>query len=273
VGQGRIAFTSYDSVRQQYDIYSVESAHGSAKLLRESASQPAFAPDGRRLVFRNHDPFHLGLGILDLSTNQVHELTPFAEDTAPAWSPNAQHIAFASDKHGDRKWRIYAISPGKVRGEGEEWTLGQTPAWSPDGSQVAYHGCDERGDNCGVRLIKAGGFDPRRLTTDPSDTAPSWSPGGAPGGTQVAFISARSGNWELYLVDTETGQETRLTNHPATDVAPTWSPNGRQLAFLSDRDGTWALYTLELSSGDVQKVIATGDAYPEPVGERLSWAR
>jgi Tol biopolymer transport system component len=147
------------------------------------------------------------------------------------------------------------------------------PAWSSDGSQIAYHGCDERGDNCGVRLIKAGGFDPRRLTTDPGDTAPSWSPAGAPGGAQVAFISARSGNWEIYLVDVETGKETKLTDHPATDVAPTWSPDGRQLAFLSDRDGGWALYTLELESGRAQKVIATGDAYPEPISEQLSWTR
>jgi Tol biopolymer transport system component len=71
----------------------------------------------------------------------------------------------------------------------------------------------------------------------------------------------------------ETGKETKLTDHPATDVAPTWSPDGRQLAFLSDRDGGWALYTLELESGRAQKVIATGDAYPEPISEQLSWTR
>ena len=68
-----------------------------------------------------------------------------------------------------------------------------------------------------------------------------------------------------------TGQETRLTENAAADVAPTWSPDGRRLAFLSNRDGGWAVYILEIQSGRVQKVIATGDAYPDPVAERLSW--
>lgn len=270
-GQGTIAFTSYDAVRRRYDIYGVDLARGDAQLLRENASQPAFATRGRRLAFHNRDPSHLGLGILELGTNQVRELTAHAEDTAPAWSSDALHIVFASNKHGDRKWRIYDISPGEVRGEGEEWAFGQMPTWSPDRSRVAYHGCDERGDNCGVRVINAGGFAPGRLTTDPSDTGPSWSPDGAPDGEQVAFISARDGNWELYMVDVATGRETRLTSHPAADVAPTWSPDGRQLAFLSNRDGAWALYVLELQSGQAQKVIATGDAYPDPVGEQISW--
>jgi len=223
------------------------------------------------MVFRNHDPSHLGLGILDLGTNGISELTPHAEDSVPAWSPDAKQIVFASDKHGDRKWRIYVISPGQVRGEGEEWTFGRMPTWSPDGGWVAYHGCDERGDNCGVRIMKAGGFEPARLTTNSSDTAPSWSPDGAPNGGQVAFISARTGNWDLYLVDVGTGQETRLTDHSAADVAPAWSPDGRRLAFLSDRDGAWAVYVLDVKSGQVQKVIATGDAYPDPVSQRLSW--
>ncbi len=273
-GKGQIAFTSYDAVRQRYDLYLVDLAQGGAQLLVENACQPALAPGGKRLVFRNLDPLHLGLSILDLRTGKVSELTAHGEDTSPAWSPNAEQIIFASNKHGDRKWRIYAISPLENRGEGEEWAFGQMPTWSPaateggtGGERLAYHGCDPRGDNCGLWVMKAGGFDAARLTGDASDTAPVWSPDGS----QIAFISARTGNWELYVVDLASGRETRLTDHPAADVAPTWSPDGKQLAFLSNRDGAWALYILQVRSGQVQKVLATGDAYPDPVGERLSW--
>ena len=49
------------------------------------------------------------------------------------------------------------------------------------------------------------------------------------------------------------------------------SPDGKKLAFLSARDGGWAVYVLNLASGEVLKVIASGDAYPDPVSERLSW--
>jgi tetratricopeptide (TPR) repeat protein len=269
-GEGRIAFTSFDILRQRYDIYVVDLSQGDARLLQENANQPAFAPGGQRLAFRNVDPRHLGIGVLNLRSTEVSEVTIHPEDSTPAWSPDANQIIFASDKEGDRRWRLYAISPGEVRGEGEQWAFGQMPAWSPDGSRLAYHGCDEHGDNCGVWVMLAGGFKPGCLTSDASDTAPAWSPDGT-GPARIAFISARAGNWELYLVDVASGQEKRLTDHPAADVAPTWSPDGKWLAFLSNREGGWAVYVLDVKSGQVQKCIATGDAYPDAVSERLSW--
>jgi Tfp pilus assembly protein PilF len=267
LGDGRIAFTSYDSVRQRNDIYVVDLSEGDAKLLQENGSQPTLAPGGQRLAFRNLDPLHLGLALLDSRSGEVFELTAHVEDSSPAWSPDAGQVVFASNKHGDRKWRLYVTSRQEVRGEGEEWAFGQAPAWSPDGSRIAYHGCDERGDDCGLWLMDPGGFDPSRLTTDPSDTAPAWSPDS----TKVAFTSVRTGNWDLWMVDLTTGKTTQLTNHSAPEVAPTWSPDGSRLAFLSAQDGIWGVYVLDLESGNVVRIIATGDAYPDPVSEGLSW--
>jgi tetratricopeptide (TPR) repeat protein len=267
VAKGRIAFTGFDAARQRYDVYVMNLAQGDASLLWPNASQPAFARGGKRLAFRNLDPLHLGLAILDLRTNTITELTAHAEDSSPSWSPETDQLVFASDKHGDRKWRLYVISPSEVRGDGEEWVFGQMPDWSRDGTRIAYHGCDERGDNCSVWVMQPGGFNPARLTTDPSDTAPAWSPDG----TQVVFISARTGNWELFLVEIATGQEIRLTENDAVDIAPVWSPDGKQIAFLSNRDGVWAVYILEVKSGQVHRIIATGDAYPDPFHSQLSW--
>ena len=268
-GQGRIAFVSFDSLQQRYDVYVVDLAQGVATLLQENASQPALAPGGQRLAFRNRHPSHLGLSVTGPGTSEFTELTAHAEDSWPSWSPDAAYIAFSSAKFGDGRWRIYTISPGEVHGEGVQWGYGRVPSWSPDGKRLAYQGCDERADNCGIWLMKAGGLDPTRLTQDPSDTAPTWSPNGR----QIAFISARSGNWELYVVDVASGREARLSDHRAVDVAPAWSPDGKKLAFLSNRDGAWAVYILDIASGRVHQVIATGDAYPEPVEERLSWGK
>jgi TolB protein len=266
-GRGRIAFTSYDAIRQRHDIYVVDLAQGDARLLRANGSQPTFSPGGRMLAFRNMDPQHLGLGVLNLASNIVSELTSHVEDASPTWSPDTDQLIFASNKHGDRKWRVYVISPYEVRGEGEEWVIGQKPDWSRDGGRIAYHGCDERGDNCGIWVIQPGGFNGAVLTSHASDTAAAWSPDG----TQVAFASTRAGNWELYLIEIATGQERRLTDHSGTDFSPTWSPDGKQIAFLSDRAGAWAVYILDVKSGQVQKLIATGDAYPDPFAETLSW--
>jgi tetratricopeptide (TPR) repeat protein len=267
IGQGQIIFTGFDAVRQRHDLYIVDLAQRDASLLRANAGQPALGPARKKLAFRNFDPFHLGLGVLDLGSNTFSELTDHAEDSMPVWSPDGQQIVFASDKHGDRKWRLYVISPFEIRGEGEEWVFGQKPAWSPDGGRIAYHGCDEQGNRCAVWVMQPGGFNPAQLTTDASDNAPAWSPDG----TQVAFASARTGNWEIFVIDIATGQETRLTNHTALDLAPAWSPDGRELAFLSDRDGAWAVHILDLRTGQVRQVIATGEPYPDPFIERLYW--
>jgi TolB protein len=141
------------------------------------------------------------------------------------------------------------------------------PAWAADGSEIAYHGCDLNGNNCALWVMEPGGANQARLTTDPSDTSPSWKPDTS----QVAYISSRTGNWEIYAVDVASGVERRLTNHPAADVAPVWSPDGKQLAFISNRDGAWSLYVMDYKSGQVQKVISLGDAYPDPVSEILAW--
>ena len=265
--KGRIAFTSYDAIRQRYDVYVVDLAQGDARLLKANGSQPAFSPDGRMLAFRNMDPQHLGLGLLNLSNDSSSEITSHVEDAWPTWSPDMAQLVFASNKHGDRIWRVYVISPYEVRGEGEEWVMGQKPDWSRDGGRIAFHGCDERGDNCGIWVVQPGGFNGARLTSHASDTAGAWSPDG----TQVAFASTRTGNWELHLVEIATGQEKRLTENAATDYAPAWSPDGKQIAFLSDREGAWAVYILDVRSGQVEKLIATGDAYPDPFAEKLSW--
>jgi tetratricopeptide (TPR) repeat protein len=269
LGSGQIAFTSFDPVRRMLDIYVVDLSQGAARLLRENASQPAFAPDGSQIAFRNLNPEHLGLGVLDLGTDRVNETTAHPEDSTPVWSPDKSQLVFASDKEGDRRWRMYVISPAEVRGEGQEWTYGRMPAWSADGDRIVYHGCNERGNDCGLWVMRPGGFDSAHISTDGSDTSPSWSPDGS----RVVFISTRDGNWELYVVDVASGVELRLTDDPATDVAPVWSPDGRRLAFLSDRGGAWAVYVLDIASDQVRKVIATGDVYPDPVSERMSWVR
>jgi tetratricopeptide (TPR) repeat protein len=60
IGKGRIAFSSFDSVRQIHDIYVVSLVQGDAQLLQANASQPAFAPGGRWLAFRNLDQQQYG---------------------------------------------------------------------------------------------------------------------------------------------------------------------------------------------------------------------
>ena len=72
------------------------------------------------------------------------------------------------------------------------------------------------------------------------DKDPAWSPDGG----RIAFTSNRDGNWEIYLVDADLTNPTRLTYNNADDLDPAWSPNGQMIAFASNRTGDFEIYTV-----------------------------
>ena len=58
---------------------------------------------------------------------------------------------------------------------------------------------------------------------------------------QIAFSSNRTGNFEIYVMDANGGNQRRLTNYRHTDGSPSWSPDSRRIAFTSTRDGTFGI--------------------------------
>ena len=66
----------------------------------------------------------------------------------------------------------------------------------------------------------------------------------SPDGAKIAYVSLRTGNSEIWIIDRTTGNETQLASHPATDDFPTWSPDSKQVAFVSKRDGKPALWVV-----------------------------
>jgi len=112
------------------------------------------------------------------------------------------------------------------------------PAWSPDGSRIAYE-C-EVGEIC---VMNADGTNHVNLTNNPAvDGRPRWSPDGS----RIAFISDREGDFDIYVMNSDGGQITNLTKHPAFDGGHSWSPDGSRISFASDRDGNFEIYIMEL---------------------------
>jgi TolB protein len=69
--------------------------------------------------------------------------------------------------------------------------------------------------------MDADGANVTRLTNSPArDHSPAWSPDGR----QIAFVSERDGNPEIYVMNADGTEVTRLTKSPAQDLWPAWSP-------------------------------------------------
>lgn len=95
-----------------------------------------------------------------------------------------------------------------------------------------------------------------RLTDGPwSDIDPTLSPDG----TKIAFASNRSGYWDLYLLEIESGETTRLTNTKAYDGAPSWSPDGAWIASESYYDNNLDIFVQPISDSSQEPIRLTFD--------------
>ena len=73
----------------------------------------------------------------------------------------------------------------------------------------------------------------------------------------IAFESARDGNFEVYVMDSNGSNQTNVTNHPANDRRPTWSHDESQIAFFSDRDGNNEIYVIDADGSNPTNLTTT----------------
>ncbi|MCC6168938.1 MAG: PD40 domain-containing protein [Caldilineaceae bacterium] len=265
---GRILLSALDPVNgRNLVLLQTIGQQGFPAILAEEGLQPAFRPDGQRLVYRNLRGDSRGLTALDPATGLTLRFTTFSEDSYPTWNAEGNLVAFASNREGDRRWRIYVVW-ADVNNEATAMTFGEAPAGNPAADQLAYRGCDDSGNNCGIWSMSWSGGNRRALTTVPADSQPNWSPTGR----FLAFMSdGRDGNPEVYKVDLTTGQTTRLTDNPAIDGQPAVSPDGSWVAFLSNRSGGWAVWAVPSSGGEAQMLFVLEGGVGNWQEQEIQW--
>lgn len=128
-----------------------------------------------------------------------------------------------------------------------------TPAWSPDGKDIAYVSF-ETGRPAIYRQQIASGRREQLTNFSGLNSSPAWSPDGK----TMAMVLSKDGNADIYLMDLATKKLTQLTRHYAIDTEPAWMPDGRSLLFTSDRGGKPQIYRFDLSSGKTDRVTYEG---------------
>src|SRR5262245_1977414 len=136
------------------------------------------------------------------------------------------------------------------------------PAWSPDGSRIAFTRQDGEGSQ--IYVMKADGSDPAALTSSSAFNArPTWSPDGS----RIAFESVADRNADVYVMNADGSGLTRLTSDTAGDYDPVWSPDGERIAFASDRSPS-GIYVMRADGSDVHLIETDGDV----ANLNLAWA-
>lgn len=75
-----------------------------------------------------------------------------------------------------------------------------------------------------------------------------------PQGPQIAFMSNRSGNWDILLLDVRRGLVYPLAREFGNERYPAWSPDGSQIAYHSDASGTFDLYIMNADGTDKRRL-------------------
>jgi TolB protein len=130
---------------------------------------------------------------------------------------------------------------------------GAQPTWSSDSQKLAIKTCAPA---CGLWQVNFDGSEAKPLTTDGTDSYPTWSPTGQ----FLAFTSRRDGNWEIYLLRLDDNSLQRLTNRPATDVTPVFSPNGQEIYLRTDDQGggdAWRITAITID-GSSERLVKEG---------------
>ncbi len=128
-----------------------------------------------------------------------------------------------------------------------------SPAWSPDGRQLAYVSFDSHKAVVVMQEVATG---KRRVVANfkGSNSAPTWSPDGS----RLVVTLTRDGISQLYSMDRQGGSLQRLTQSGAIDTEAAFSADGRSLYFVSDRGGSPQIYRMPSSGGAAERVTFSG---------------
>ena len=129
-----------------------------------------------------------------------------------------------------------------------------SPAWSPNGMQLAYVSFESRKPVIYAHDVATG---KRRLLANfrGSNSAPAWSPDGR----QIVATLSRDGGSQLYAMDSNGGEPRRLTQSQSIDTEPVFSPDGKSIYFVSDRGGAPQIYRMSAAGGNVERITFNGN--------------
>ena len=173
----------------------------------------------------------------------------------------ATRIAYVS-VDGQPPSQTYQLIIADADGENQRKVLESrypimSPSWSADGQWLAYVSFESRRSAVYVQQVRTG--ERSRVSARAGiNGAPAFSPDGK---RLALTLGGTAGNPDIFVLDLNTQNLTRITDDPAIDTEAAWSSDGQSLYFTSDRAGGPQIYRVGVKAGDRPKRITFGGSY------------
>jgi serine/threonine protein kinase len=296
---GEISHGAGFSIRNYCRIFVVDSTGGKPRQVRPDfvgAAYPEWAPDGKHLLFLGNRDENLPVDEnIDWWVTPLDEGPPVATGAfkatrkegltgpflvypwaliAPVWETRGDTLIFSA-RSGDSRnlWRIGISSKTwKVTGPPQRLTHSSSIEESPsvaslaDGSlKIAFGSLSENSDIWALPVDADAGKVTGAVSQLTRDSAADIGASLSPDGRKMVWISARSGNQEIWIKDMETGEDAALTASRLDKFCPVFSPDGMQVSFSANRDKKWDVYLMPVTGGAAEIIC-------ENCGEATGWS-
>jgi TolB protein len=217
-GGTKVAFASDRNTRQvSFDIFVLDLAQGSLDQLTSGPGydrNPSWSPDGTRLTF---DRDGEGVFLVTFPENEPARVDGSdSSSRSAAWSPIADQVAFLSRTNGAYHLKIADFQNDSLATIPGVLALPAAVAWDPTGASIAFTAQSD----CKLWLVHISDGQRQPLSSGPGcDRDPAWSFDGR----YIIFTSNRDTPSDLYLLDTQTAELSRVTTSALAD-SPSWSP-------------------------------------------------